>query len=166
MMMWLQWWMVSCGHSRFVKLSERSWMGRLCLTNECSIAFSMISLLSECSWHSMRMCAAVCTSPHSQKRVSARPILNMWFFSLLFSVITLIHMLSWALVLPPALSLLVGTDGNMVWRFLLLSGKCQAHCHFLMVDFFILCLIMEMDVGLLETKLGKIYDIYWFSTSL
>ncbi len=58
---------------------------------------NMAFLLAECSWQSTSMCAVVCTSPHSQKRVSASPILYMCSFSLLFPLNTLIHVLCYYL---------------------------------------------------------------------
>ncbi len=66
--------MDSSGHSKDDRLSVRSWMGRLCLTKESS--FNSVSLSAEYNWHSMRMCAAVCASPHSDKRVSDSPMDN------------------------------------------------------------------------------------------
>ncbi len=115
----------------------------------------MTSPLAEYSWQSMRMCAAVCASPHSQNGVSASPIMSMCSFNLLLPVITLIHVVSCDLVLTSEFSLLAGTDGHMVWSGLLLLGRLQARCNFFMIDFLILFFTMEMDVGLSPSSMAS-----------
>ncbi len=145
-MVWLHWLIDSSGHSKDDRLSFHSWMDRLHLMKESSITPNIASLLVEYKWQSMRTCAAVCSSPHSHKRISDSPILNMWSFSLLCSMMTLIQVLSWDLVLELDFNLLTGTDGHIVWSDLLLSGKCQTLWHCFNVDFFIWFFTTEREM--------------------
>ncbi len=77
--------------------------------------FSMASLLAEYSWQFMRICAPICTSSHSQKQVSASPMLNMCSFSL----IILMHVMSCNLVLMPKWGVLTPV--------MELSGFCRGY---------------------------------------
>ncbi len=129
-------------------------MGRLCLPKESIITFNIVSLSAEYYWQSMRMCAAVCVYPHSHKRGS----LTVRFYTCdrsVCCVLTLIQVLSWELVLVLDFNLLMGTDGHIVWRDLLLSGKHQALCHFFNLDFFIWFFITERDVGLASSSMAS-----------
>ncbi len=127
MMVWLHWLIDSSGHNKDDRLSVRSLMARLHLMKESSITPNIAYLSAEYKWQSMRTCTAVSDSL----------ILNIWSFSLLCSVMTLIQVLSWDLVLELDFNLLTGTDEHIVWSDLLLSGKRQALSHFFNVDFFI-----------------------------
>ncbi len=123
---------------------------------ESSITFNIASLLAECRWQSMRMCASVCASLHSQNRVSTSPIPKMSSFSLSLPVMILINVLSCDLV----------QMGIWCEVVALLSGRCQAHCYFSKIDFLILCFMVDIDVGLTPSSIASpVASLAYASTS-
>ncbi len=97
MMMWLNWLIDGSGHSKNDRLSVHSWMGRLHLT----------MFLFRLNTTSSRVQLFV---PPRTNTNSDSSVLNMWSFSLLCSLMTLIQVLSWDLVLELDFNLLTGTN--------------------------------------------------------